>query len=93
MSIFREDRIFDNFLEIQTRRMDDGDGFAASDRQNAIRKLRAHRRARRMCCDECCDTFERDSDNGFEGTFLQWLIENVEKVFAFIKRIMALFGL
>ena len=93
MILGRADRIFDNYLKVQSSRIDSSDGLSAEDRKSRIGTLRANRRAQRQCCDSSYELFKNDKDDGFNGTFLDWLLANSDKIFALIMKIMALFGL
>lgn len=94
LSLDRTDRIFGNFLDLQDGRLDTADnGFTADDRRVAVKKLRFHRRARNSAADQSYETFLNDKDEGYKGTFLEWLIANQDKVLQIIMTIISLFGL
>lgn len=95
LDVLRADRVFESFLDIQDLRIDDPDqGLSASDRKLKIKTLRESRRARRLAA---ADSFEKylnaKEDEGFNGTFFDWLIANPELVMAIIMKIISLFGL
>lgn len=97
----RENRTFENFLELQNRRIDNpSDGLNAQNRALALKKIRGNLRARRQCCNDAHTLYEAALENGSAYkengdimTFLEWLLANADTIIALIQRLISLFGL
>lgn len=79
LDALRADRIFDSFLDTQGRSVVEG-----------IKKLRNHRRARRLAADSAYELYSKEN---YDGTFIEWLIENQDTILALITKIISMFAL
>lgn len=77
--------MFDDACEIVSRRQTE-EGFSAS---TILKRLKRNIRARRAATNQAYDEY---SKSGYEGSFLDYIIENWDSIFAIIQRILALFG-
>lgn len=90
-------RTFDNFVASQehafSKSVEKAGSSATEAKKNLglIKKFRAARRARDQAMTEAYELYEGDA--AFDGTFLEWLFEHADEIFALIAKIMALFGL
>ena len=85
LTIDRQDRIFNNALSIVSSRQTD-EGFACA---QCVKRLNRKIRARRAASDEA---FEAYQSSGYEGSFLDYILEHWDQIFAIIQKIMSLFG-
>ena len=81
----RSDRVFGNFLALK-------DFSEGQERVGLRERIRNNIRARHAACDECYSAYENAREEGYSGSFLDWLVENADEIFALIKKILALFG-
>ena len=93
LSLDRSDRIFNTFLDLQSKRIDNVEGMTSTNRTVKLRKLIINYHARRLASDDFYERYERDKEYGFDGTFLEWLIDHADEIIALILKIIALFGL
>lgn len=80
LSDYRANRIFDNFV-------------ASDGRSGKLKKFIENRKARRLATQESLALYEDAKEDGFEGSFLDFLIENREEIFKLIMKLISLFGL
>lgn len=86
--MFTHDRTFGQFLNLQER------GFAAdSERGGLLKGLRAKRQAVQATADAMWQRFSAEREAGlFDGSFLEYLLEHADEIFALITKFIALFS-
>lgn len=90
LDISRTDRMFDSFLDLESRSL------TVADTDGPIRRIRRNRRAKRLAADQAYEMFLTERENGTLGdamSFFAWMIANKDKILSIVTTIISLFGL